>query len=260
MKLIIVAVALLVFSQSAVAQVTTAQIREQIANGECETAQSLYNVYKAMNGTDETIERLIEECQRGDSNSANGHDYVDLGLPSGTLWATCNLGANLPEEHGDYYAWGDTMMKATTWDAYKYANGGRNKLTKYCDNSEFGYNGFTDNLITLQGSDDPAAILWGGSWRTPTKTQWEELLQNTTSKWMMQNGLFGMLFIAKNGHAIFLPATSEVNFEYFYWSSSLVVDNPCCAWLLIFGDYDEERDLDYDYRICKCPVRPVLKR
>lgn len=89
------------------------------------------------------------------------HDYVDLGLPSGLLWATCNVGANAPEECGDYFAWGETQPKTTyNWSTYQYANGTSwddPQLTKYCNKSSYGYNGFIDNLITLLPEDDAAA-------------------------------------------------------------------------------------------------------
>ena len=74
----------------------------------------------------------------------NGHDYVDLGLRSGTLWATCNVGADNPEEYGDYFAWGETQSKTIyDWSTYAYSNGDYNQLTKYCTQSDFGFNGFT---------------------------------------------------------------------------------------------------------------------
>ena len=101
-------------------------------------------------------------------NTYNGHEYVDLGLPSGTLWATCNVGADTPEGYGDYFAWGETTPKTTyNWNTYKYCNGGEglNTLTKYCSDSNFGYNGFTDNLTVLQLMDDDAATVnWGSGW------------------------------------------------------------------------------------------------
>ena len=83
------------------------------------------------------------------------HAYVDLGLPSGLLWATCNVGANAPEEYGDYFAWGETQPKDYyDWSTYQYCNGSENTLTKYCWYSGNGYNGYTDNLIILQPEDD----------------------------------------------------------------------------------------------------------
>ena len=86
----------------------------------------------------------------GGGGSSDDHDYVDLGLPSGLLWATCNVGANAPEEYGDYFAWGETQPKDIyNWSTYQYCMGSDNTLTKYCTRSDYGYNGFTDNLTHL---------------------------------------------------------------------------------------------------------------
>ena len=84
-------------------------------------------------------------------NTNNDHEWVDLGLPSGTLWATCNVGATKPEEYGDYFAWGETKQKNIyNLDTYRYCNNGDVKqLTKYCSDLEYGYHGFTDNLTVL---------------------------------------------------------------------------------------------------------------
>ena len=165
----------------------------------------------------------------------NGHEYVDLGLPSGTMWAMCNVGATKPEEYGDYFAWGETGTKHIYDEsAYKYAHGVLNKLTKYCGKSDYGSNGYTDSLAELQRSDDPASS-WGSGWCTPTKAQWDELLRNTTSRWTTQNGVEGRLFTSKkNDQTLFLPAAgcrghSSLNFpgiNGYYWSSSLCTDNP----------------------------------
>ncbi|MBQ7747395.1 MAG: hypothetical protein IJJ78_06010 [Paludibacteraceae bacterium] len=97
--------------------------------------------------------------------SENGHDYVDLGLPSGTLWATVNVGANKPEGYGDYFSWGETETKDNfTWDTYKYKTEG--VFTKY--NS-------TDGKMVLDAEDDAARANWGGKWLTPTREQMNEL-------------------------------------------------------------------------------------
>ena len=122
-----------------------------------------------------------------------GHDYVDLGLPSGTMWATCNVGAESPDQYGDYYAWGETAPKDTyNWSTYKYSNGDYNLLTKYCSKSDFGFNGFTDDLVTLQPNDDAATANWGEGWCTPTYNQWVELLRKCTHSWTTINGVKGV--------------------------------------------------------------------
>lgn len=182
------------------------------------------------------------------SGTYNGHDYVDLGLPSGTLWATCNVGASKAEDYGDYFAWGETSKKATySWDDYKYCIGSYDQLTKYCSYSSYGYNGFTDNLTTLEASDDAATANWGNGWCMPTKTQWEELMDNTKVTWTTQNGVNGRKINASNGNSLFLPAAGYrygssldlAGSEGYYWSSSLNTDYPDDAWLLWFpsGNY-----------------------
>ena len=190
--------------------------------------------------------------------------YVDLGLPSGTLWATCNVGANSPEEYGDYFAWGEIHPKNVyDWSTYKYCNGGGDKLTKYCDDSEFGNNGFTDNLTTLLPSDDAATANWGSDWCMPSDDQWEELLENTTNVWTTQNGVNGRLFTGNNGNSLFLPSAGSrwdsglygVGSGGGYWSGSLYAGNLGGAWGFFF---DSGRYYVYDgYRIGGLSVRAV---
>ena len=199
-------------------------------------------------------------------DSANGHNYVDLGLPSGTLWATCNVGANNPEDYGDYFAWGETLTKTTySWDNYKYYNYYNDEdegLTKYCNKSDEGDNGFTDELTTLQDSDDPSTK-WGSGWHTPNKKLWDELLENTKYEWTMQNGVNGRLFTAANGNSLFLPAAgfrgaSTLDYagsEGYYWSSSLHTDYPGHAWNIFFDSGDCY--VDFDNRKGGFTVRPV---
>ena len=177
----------------------------------------------------------------------NGHEYVDLGLPSGTLWATCNMGANSPEEYGDYFAWGETQPKTTyDWSTYRYANGSYDELTKYCSSFELGHNGFTDNLTVLQPSDDVATVNWSSGWCIPTKEQWEELYNNTDHTWKAWNGVSGRLFSGKNGAVLFLPAAGrrwgdELDYDGLdgnYWSSSLYTGYPDSAWYFYFDSDD----------------------
>ena len=194
--------------------------------------------------------------------SGGDHEYVDLGLPSGLLWATCNVGADAPEDYGDYFAWGETQPKDIyNWSTYQYCNGDYNTLTKYCNNSSYGYNGFTDNLTTLLPEDDAAAANWGSDWRMPTKEEWQELLNNTTVTWTTQNGVNGRLFTAPNGNSLFLPAAgyrwdgelnSAGNFSI-YWSSSLNTDSPRSAGSL-FSTYVDNIIRSYGFS-----VRPVLQ-
>ncbi|MBR6016482.1 MAG: hypothetical protein IK067_05060, partial [Prevotella sp.] len=102
-------------------------------------------------------------------NTINGHEYVDLGLPSGTLWATCNVGAETPEDYGLYFAWGETVGytgdtsdgRLFDWANYKWCDGSNTTLTKYCNNSEKGKDGFTDDKTVLDPEDDAATANWG---------------------------------------------------------------------------------------------------
>ena len=200
------------------------------------------------------------------NGTINDYEYVDLSLPSGTLWATCNIGANTPEDYGDYFAWGETTPKTTyNWSTYKYCNGGSHQLTKYCYDASFGYHGFTDNLTVLQPSDDAATANWGNGWCMPTTDQWKELRDNTSYVWTTQNGVNGYLFEALNGVSLFLPAAGYRDDNEllgyrgygYYWLNSLGDDDPDLAYRFHFDEYGWlESTIDRAYGR---PVRPVTK-
>lgn len=188
---------------------------------------------------------------------------IDLGLPSGTLWADCNLGAIAPEEYGIYYAWGETQSKTFyDWNTYKYGSDW-NLFTKYCTDSEYGLNGFVDNLIKLLPEDDVATTVLGDDWRIPTSEEWIELFMNTTSTWTTKNGVNGRCFTASNGNSIFLPAAGRRWDDGFfeegdcgtYWSSSLFTDSPYCAWDFNFSS--NRFYLDCGSRYLGFTIRPV---
>ena len=156
------------------------------------------------------------------------HEYVDLGLPSGTLWATMNIGANTPEEFGDHFAWGETTPKEVyNWNTYQWCNGRWNKMTKYCTISTHGDNGFTDGKTELDPEDDAATVNWSSQWRMPSKEQLDELRTKCTWTWTTSNGVNGYR-VSRNGKSIFLPAAeaysgnilSSGNLGY-YWSRTL---------------------------------------
>ena len=200
----------------------------------------------------------------GSGPDPGNHEYVDLGLPSGTLWATCNVGADNPEDYGDYFAWGETQPKSVyNWSTYQYCMGSNNTLTKYCNKSIYGYNGFTDNLTTLLPEDDAAAANWGGNWRMPTKEEFQELYNNTTVTWTQQNGVNGRLFTASNGNSLFLPAAGDrwddelhnAGYVGLYWSSSLYSDYPIFAWR--FGFNSDNYYMGNRNRYGGLTVRPV---
>ena len=213
---------------------------------------------------DEVSFTTKEQSSTPNNGTENGYAYVDLGLS--VKWASCNVGANNPEDYGDYFAWGETTTKDTyyNWSTYKWCNGSSSTLTKYCNKSSYGNNGFTDNKTQLELSDDAARVNWGGSWRMPTDAEWSELINNCTGTWTTQNGVNGYKVTSKsNGNSIFLPAagfrldtslSSAGSFGY-YWSSSLDRDNPYYAWLVRF--YSGDVDRGYSYRYYGLSVRPV---
>lgn len=145
------------------------------------------------------------------------YDHVDLGLPSGTLWAKCNIGADTETDAGLYFQWGDTRGytadqvgadKIFDWAHYKF--GTRDNLTKY--NS-------TDGLTTLQPEDDASYANMGEDWRVPTEEQYRELKDHTTSEWVdnyNNTGVSGRLFSAKNGNTLFLPAVGAASSNVVY--------------------------------------------
>ena len=176
-------------------------------------------------------------------------DWVDLGLPSGVLWAKCDLGANAPEEYGNYYAWGEISPKEVyNWNTYRYgtADGEGNLLTliKYNTHSDYGT---PDSLTILRATDDAATMAFGiGSGaRTPTKEEWQELIDYSTVEWTTMNGVNGLKFASiTNGNTLFFPAAgmrygSELHGVDgcgfgFYWSSSLDTNSPSDAWAFCF--------------------------
>lgn len=180
--------------------------------------------------------------------------YVDLGLPSGTLWAICNVGANKPEEQGGYFAWGETIpygeedrsntrnyLYCGSYTKTYYSNAtykwydGTDILsgagyTKYCSDSNYGYNGFTDNLEELELEDDAAYVNWGSKWRMPDYNQMQELFNSaytTVSKPLYKNGV--LITSRTNGNSIYLPFSGYCDgarFDYlgtqgYYWSRTL---------------------------------------
>jgi len=185
----------------------------------------------------------LQSCNKEDNNGGNnggdGGDattlqWVDLGLPSGLLWADRNVGADKPEDYGNYYAWGETAPKeAYNWSTYAHGNDGY-ALTKYCSQSNYGLDGFTDNLTTLEASDDAATVNLGDGARTPTEVEWQELLDNTSGSWTTRNEVYGCLLTASNGKSLFLPAAGDrydtilrsAGEDGYYWSSTMVWEYP----------------------------------
>ena len=183
----------------------------------------------------------------------NGHAYVDLGLPSGTLWATCNVGAARPEEYGEYYAWGETKTKDTYHD-FNYHFGSSyvyhmldhddlSTMVKYCDDPNYGWLGFTDSLTILEPVDDVASALWGGGWRIPSPEEFRELFTNCNWTVTTQQGVRGLKVTASNGNSVFFPAAGFMQFQFvfsledgkgFYWMNETFWNDCREAWSLYF--------------------------
>ena len=196
--------------------------------------------------------RKNAEIQKSTSNMANGHEYVDLGLPSGLKWATCNVGANKPEDYGDYFAWGEVNTKSE-YSPKKYKFG-------------FLMTGFL-NLITIGGIKkyDAARYNWGGKWRIPTKAELQELCDKCTWIWMSQNGVEGYKVTGPNGNSIILPAAryriwtllGDAGSYGFYWSSTPNESDSYYAYGLSFNS--STHGLDYYNRYLGQSVRPVIE-
>jgi len=197
------------------------------------------------------------------------YGFVDLGLPSGTLWATCNVGASSPEEYGDYFAWGETEPQADnaySWSSYKWCNGSDHSMTKYCTSSSYGT---VDNKTVLDAEDDAATANWGVNWCMPTIDQIKELCNSryTTTTWTTQNGVRGYMIKSRtNGNSIFLPATgyrrdgslNNAGFRGYYWLRSLNTSVQYSACNLEFGE--AYFDMYYWSRRSGQSVRPVRSK
>ena len=180
------------------------------------------------------------------------HAYVDLGLS--VMWATTNVGAETPEQYGDYYAWGETEPKNNyDWSTYKWCDGTKNNMTKY--NS-------TDGLITLLPEDDAAHVNWGGEWRMPKDAEWTELREHCTWQWTTQNGVDGYLVTGPNGNSIFLPdagyriTTDHSVGNAYYWTHDLSTAELMKAKGIYFSQHTKGKD-KYRRR-CGFSVRPVV--
>ena len=193
-------------------------------------------------------------------------DPVDMGLS--VKWASFNLGATKPEEFGDYYAWGETVPKREyMWGTYKWCNGSEDTLTKYCTDSSYGYDGFIDGKTVLDQDDDAAHVALGGKWRMPTKEEFEELGDNCSMSWTMENGINGYRFTSNmTGNSIFIPAGGAYYFDYglvssgisgFYWASSISESSPYNAWGMGFNSNLMHNVIYADHRPCGMSIRPV---
>ena len=211
---------------------------------------TIIDIMAGKGGDTEPEEKVYTSCPDG-----NHPHIIDLGLPSGTKWACCNVGASKPEDYGGYYAWGETKTKEVySWDTYQYGY--------------YNYDGDYSHLVNI-GSDiagteyDAATANWKAPWRMPTIDQCRELLDNCTSEWTTQNDVNVRKFTGPNGGTIFLPAAGNrwysdlyhAGSSGYYWSSTLDDSYPYYAWYLIF--YSGGVGTGNDGRFGGLTVRPV---
>ena len=202
-------------------------------------------------------------------------EKIDLGLPSGLKWASCNLGASKPERYGGYYQWGGLqdvtdMRILLSWNNCPYHSGSEKSTgwTKYVPSNMSSYwsgSGIPDNKTVLDPEDDVAHVMLGGKWRMPTAEEFLELDDQCTSEWITLNGVKGRKFTSKNnGNSIFLPSAGyrycvdfyEVGSGGCYWSSSLYTDYPYDSYCMFFNS-DGVTPYTSLYRCNGHSVRPV---
>ncbi len=187
--------------------------------------------------------------EQNDEKPSNTGKYtaVDLGLS--VKWATCNVGASKPEEYGDYFAWGETTTKTYyEWSTYKLCESSETSMLKYCTSSNYGK---VDNKSTIELADDAAHVNWGGSWRMPTRIEYDELCKKCIWTWTTRGGVMGYEVTSRsNGNSIFLPAAgvfgeellSYVGSDGYYWTSSLDTGHSFGAYRLDFNSKRGDTD------------------
>ena len=180
---------------------------------------------------------------------------IDLGLPSGTKWACCNVGTSTPEGYGGYYAWGETEEKTTYyWKTYIHCNGSSSSCH--------------DLGSDIAGTQyDVAHVKWGGAWVMPSYDQQTELHKNCSSEWITLNGIKGRIFTGPSGASIFLPASGSRMYKDFddvgsvghYWSSSQDPSGSYYAYTLYFHSGTGNVGWGHVYRFSGQSVRPVSR-
>ncbi len=196
---------------------------------------------------------LVASMANAQSCSDSNHPHaIDLGLPSGTKWACCNVESINPEDYGGYYAWGETKEKEK-YDWYNYI---------HCDGS---METCHDIGSDIAGSEyDVAHVLWGGSWVMPSQSQFQELVSSCSYTWITKNGVEGGLFIGPSGGSIFMPA-ANIRWNGFleclvlggyYWSSTQDTLS-YCTYRLIFDNWGGDCRAS-DLRGIGLTVRPVI--
>lgn len=231
--------------------------KQQVAASSDVAMRKLCSDIKKWLGNDGEKRIEQERIEKNTSNMVNGHEYVDLGLPSGLKWATCNVGANKPEDYGDYFAWGELKPKQEYTD----------QTYEHYRSSFLGINRKMVFLGEISGNTqyDTARVKWGGKWRIPTEAELQELCDKCTWTWMSQNGVEGYKVTGPNGNSIFLPAAGYrggsslyyAGSDGSYWSSTPyeIIDYFACG--LGFGS--DNHGMCDNVRCYGHSVRPVLE-
>ena len=203
----------------------------------------------------------------GQKINVNGYGYVDLKIPSGMLWASCNVGADKPSDYGLYFQWGYTVG----YTKEQIGNGGgQKKFAPDCSDYKWGANQnftkYTTSSATLELEDDASHVNMGGDWHMPSPDQIKELFDNTTNTWTTQDGVSGRLFTSKNdgSKSIFIPAAGNAwggsvqgsGYGGSVWSSMLGVGNVIGGQNLYFGSGNV--GLGFSYRYFGLSVRGVI--
>lgn len=213
-------------------------------------------------------------CDNGDNDNYTGDDdnstpttyeAVDLGLPSGLKWASCNIGATAPEEYGSYFAWGETEEKTIyEWENYKYSGDTPSSMFKYCTSDSYG---ICDGKDVLDPEDDVARAEWGGDWRMPTNKEQLELVDNCDWEWTARNGVNGFVVKSRvNNNSIFIPAAGYYSGDELYMLGKAGTYLSCdlragidrAAFVLYFYSGGPSAYTSRD-RCDGNPVRPVCK-
>lgn len=188
-------------------------------------------------------------CQSRLSCPDGNHPHmIDLGLPSGTKWACCNVGAKSPTEYGGLYAWGETATKKDySLSTYKNAYKSRNGQGMWDFHHDTGYWQVKDLGKCISNTNyDAAHTLWGGGWQMPTHKQFEELLDKCSYKWEDVDGIYCGVFTGPNGASIVIPAAGACRYDEciyrgetgFYWSGSRTIDEQLVACYLYLDEGD----------------------
>lgn len=229
-------------------------------------------IYTDLDGDGElTIADIAVMVSLVKSNStpleSNGHQFVDLGLPSGALWATCNVGAATENDLGEFYAWGETETKDNySWSNYKWCTGTQPKstnpsITKYCDRGGYGT---MDGKVSLELEDDVANVKWGGDWHIPTQAEFNELMSNCTVKYIkIANKKHVYKFTGPNGNSIVMPASGEkydtdfTEDDFCYWSADLATNRSNTGATIEYSS-SSSTEISLEGRYKGYAVRPVL--